>query len=300
MACENVISVVFDCDGTLCADTTAFLLRRYGQDVTAFWEDVGSMMKEGWDPTLAFTSKICDLVRRGSLRDLSNVRLGEIGAEIEFFPGVPEVFQELRDLIQGEKRFRTARVQLEFYVITGGLEELIKGSRLFRPTKCVDDIFGCTFEGEAGGLICRPKSLVTFTEKTKFLFAISKGITGESLRENPYPVNSVVPEEEKRVPFNRMIYVGDGPSDVPCFSVIRKAKPPGVVIGVWESRVKKYPYEIVKGQRETIGPFSADYRADRGGGQPSELRRSLEAYIKSIAFDLVAEMEKSIVPPPSF
>jgi len=301
MSRENVIAVIFDCDGTLCKDTTTFLLRRYGQDTAVFWKDVDSMAKAGWDPSLAYVTKICDMVRNGVLLDLNNKRLREIGAEISFFPGLPEAFRELKQFVHQDSRFRKARILLELYIITGGLEELIKGSKIYTPEKYVDDIFGCTFEEDSNGKFVRPKSVLTFTEKTKFLFAINKGIVGEVLRTDPYEVNKVVPQEERRVPFNRMIYVGDGPSDVPCFSIIKNARQPGVVVGVWESRREKYPFQIVKGQRHTIGPFTADYRTQIGPeGGPSDLRKNLEAQITTIGLEIVVEMEKRVIPAPEW
>ena len=54
------------------------------------------------------------------------------------------------------------------------------------------------------------KRAVTFTEKTKFVYAINKGISREELRRNPYQVNNAMESEHRRVPFENMVYVGDG------------------------------------------------------------------------------------------
>ncbi|MCQ2106262.1 MAG: hypothetical protein MJZ26_10775 [Fibrobacter sp.] len=55
------------------------------------------------------------------------------------------------------------------------------------------------------------------TSKTRYLFEINKG-------SNKYPetidVNSSIAREVRRVPFQNMVYIADGPSDVPAFSIL--------------------------------------------------------------------------------
>jgi hypothetical protein len=122
------------------------------------------------------------------------------------------------------------------------------------------------------------KSSVSFTEKTKFIYAINKGITGKRLRSNPYSVNDVISEEDRRIPFRNIIYVGDGPSDIPCFSMITASGGDG--IGVTEKIAKGY--ELAKGKRTTTGPYSPDYRTG------SDMRRALEAAILDKADGMVS------------
>jgi len=55
------------------------------------------------------------------------------------------------------------------------------------------------------------------TTKTRALFEINKGTN-----KNPaIDVNSRVAAEDRRIPFQNMIYIADGPSDVPSFSVVK-------------------------------------------------------------------------------
>ncbi|MCQ2089228.1 MAG: hypothetical protein MJY93_03155 [Fibrobacter sp.] len=55
------------------------------------------------------------------------------------------------------------------------------------------------------------------TSKTRYLFEINKG-------SNKYPetidVNSSIARASRRVPFENMVYIADGPSDVPAFSIL--------------------------------------------------------------------------------
>ena len=121
------------------------------------------------------------------------------------------------------------------------------------------------------------KRSVTFTEKTKFVYAINKGITGSELRRRPYRVNDAMKAEDRRVPFAHMVYIGDGPSDIPCFSMIRGLG--GKAIGVFaqEDTQLTRPYELAEGDRLTVGPYTADYRMD------SDLFKMLWRIVEGIA-----------------
>jgi hypothetical protein len=148
------------------------------------------------------------------------------------------------------------------------------------------DIYGCTFdEDPETQLICAPKAVVTFTEKTKFIFAINKGVTGTELRREPYRVNDVIKEDNRAIPFRNMIYVGDGPSDIPCFSLVQEygsngGARTGHAIGVYKRGVKR-GYELAQGKRITAGPYSCDYSLG------SDLRQFIETSVKEIAFEIV-------------
>ena len=109
-------------------------------------------------------------------------------------------------------------------------------------------------------------SYVTFTEKTKFIYAINKGITSK-IRENPFNVNTFVAENERRIPFENMIYLGDGPSDIPCFSMIKNNGGYSIGINVDSKWHKEFQLELRK--REIPG-FKADYRTG------SKLRNEIE------------------------
>jgi len=197
------------------------------------------------------------------------------------------LFRSLKSFVRERKEFREAHVQLEFYVITGGFEEIIRGTPIANQMK---DIFGCTVQEFAGRML--PKSIVTFTEKTKFLYAINKGITGTELRQTPYSVNDVIPKDQRRIPFSHMIYVGDGPTDIPCFSAIQQNG--GKTIGVLKyvkkggdlTIDKKRAWAIARGERATLGPFKPDYRTK------SDLYVNLEMQIERIGLEIYDEFKR--------
>jgi phosphoserine phosphatase len=268
LSLSNTIGIIFDFDDTLGEDTTnLFLKTKLGMktsEIRRFWnKEVDALIKEGWDPPLAYIDLIMQRLETKNLR-LRNRDLRELGRHARLFRGVPDLFQRLRAFVQKKSEFVEAHVGIEFYVISGGFEEIIRGTPIGKEMK---DIFGCTFEEKEGTL--RPKSIVTFTEKTKFLYAINKGISGLELRRNPYSVNDVIHKNQRRISFSNMIYVGDGPTDIPCFSAVLQNG--GKTIGVlkYSRKVTKEgelivdktkAWAIAKGERATVGPYLPEYR----------------------------------------
>jgi hypothetical protein len=122
---------------------------------------------------------------------------------------------------------------VEFYVISSGLEEIIRGTKYAKHFK---GIWGCGFS-ESNGQIAGIMNAISFTEKTKYIFAINKGIL--DVRTNPYSVNEFVKDADRRVPFENMIYIGDGFTDVPCFSLLGKLG--GDTFGVFDPRKADSP-----------------------------------------------------------
>lgn len=210
---QNTIAVIFDFDDTLTDETTTKLLEAHGIDSAEFWlTKRKAMVDEGWNPTLGYLKLILDHVGPGkALGTLSNAALREFGASLEFYPGLPDLFDDLQTIA---KEHRASNPTVEFYVISGGLEEIILGSKI---APYFTSIWGCRF-AEEDGVISHIKSAVTFTEKTKYIFEINKGLNFG--HPGPYAVNEFKNRDERRVPFKNMIYIGDGFTDVPCFSLV--------------------------------------------------------------------------------
>ena len=289
MSEQNTIAIICDCDGTLCPDTTELLVSRIGGRPHDFWHDVYEEVGEGWDPPIAYMTKLLKLARAKSI-DITSGLLKEVGGSIRFFPGVSDFVRRLQQRLDANAEFRAARIKIELSIISGGIEEIIKFSEIGQVAA---EIFGCSFSFDDKGVANGIKRAVTFTEKTKFVFAINKGISSDELRKKPYRVNDVLAPVERRVPFEHMIYVGDGPSDIPCFSMIKFLG--GSVVGVMppENRELRKPYELSQGERLTIGPYTADYT------EATDLDKMLGRYVHGIADRMLVSRAQRVKPAPS-
>lgn len=285
---EPVIAIIFDFDGTLAPDSTTYLLKESNIDADAFWKHITKMVEGGWDPPIASMTRILKLVGDGTL-DLTTNRMCELGGKLKLFWGLPEIFDCLQQMVRNNREFQDAGIKLEFYVISGGLEEIIRGSPI---AEHMTGIFGCTFEhDDETNQPVAIKSAISFTEKTRFLFGIHKGFSESELRTKPYLVNDAL--KEKRVPLDHMIYIGDGPSDIPCFSVVKNGR--GDTIGIRRKRkggeISK-GYEMARGKRMTQGPYKADYR------EGTEMRDAIEEAILDIGRDILRQRKERRIGSP--
>ena len=166
----KTIAIICDCDNTLAPDTTSSLLEDNGIDLDSFWKDISHQVEMGWDPPIAWMTEIARLIKEGSISQDTNAKLAEFGKSVTAFPGAKEFVPQINESLGKEND-----VTVEGYVVSCGLESLMKGMPL---SESFTDIFGCSFY-EKDGVIAGVKSCITFTEKTKFIFAINKGITSK-------------------------------------------------------------------------------------------------------------------------
>src|SRR5262249_31874256 len=178
---------------------------------------------------LAWLNLLIRLIGRGKpLGELTHAELRAFGASHarKLYPGVPGLIRDLKREVDKHKNIR-----IEFFIISGGLQEVIEAVPLvaehFRA------VYASQLGSDARGVPTEIKRCVTFTEKTRYLFEINKGLDPSKTKKNPYLVNEDVPEPNRKIPFKNTVYVGDGYTDIPCFSLIKKAgKQPGAPIGV--------------------------------------------------------------------
>jgi len=282
---EPVIAVLMDCDDTLCDDSTDFLLSQLGIDpAREFWPRVTPKITAGWDAPLAYSTELVKITQERKI-DFTKSTLGRIGSQLKFYKGVPRVFEELKKHVTELGKQLGIHLQIEFYVISSGFEELLLSSQV---APYANELFGCTFDYDESGRVLGSKSIVSFTEKTKFLFAINKGIMKDELRRNPASVNEAVDDKDRRVPFQQMIYLGDGPTDIPCFSTIMKLRGKG--IGIIKQNRPERGLPLWKGKRLTVGPYHPDY------GAGSDLRTMLEQVIDDIALGINQRSKLRLYP----
>jgi phosphoserine phosphatase len=222
---SNTIAFIFDFDDTLAPDSTSGFLHHFGVDVQAFWKkDVQELIEKDWDPIPAYLYQMIRLSNNS--KRITREALAEWAKQITYYPGVENIFDSLRQ----HAKAVDPTLKLEFYLISSGIAGILRHTSI---AKHFEDIWACDFDYDDEGQILFPKKVVSFTDKTRYIFHISKGIFGEKSRGRPFDVNQKVESRDLRVPLNQMIFVGDGYTDIPCFSLVRKGG--GIAIGVYDS-----------------------------------------------------------------
>ena len=229
---QDTIAVVFDFDETLAPDSTSSFLDSLGLDVKAFWsDDVQPLLDAGWDPVPAYLYMMIEKSNTsGAGMPITQAHLAAWGKRIQVYEGATRVFDRLKTTATS----CDASVSVEFYLVSSGIGEILRTTKV---AKHFTSIWGCDFQYGAGGAIVFPKNIVSFTDKTRYLFHVSKGLIGPDSRAKPFEVNKKIQSASLRVPFDQMIFVGDGYTDIPCFSLVRKQG--GVAIGVYDPEDRK-------------------------------------------------------------
>lgn len=288
---QDVIAIICDCDGTLCPDTSDRLVRELGIDSQGFWKNrVNALVEDGWDPPLAYLQQLLVEARESEVGALTLEGLNDVGAGVEFYPGALDFVPRLRALLAANADYADANVTIEWFIVSSGIEAVLMATPL---AAAANEIFGCAYAYDDEGKAVAVKRAVTFTEKTKFIYSINKGISGAELRRNPYRVNDAMEQADRRVPFRNMIYVGDGPSDIPCFSMIRYLGGKAVGVTPPDDSDFRRPYELAEGQRLTVGPYTANYE------EGSDLYRMMARLVTGIADSILEEREHSLRRAPS-
>jgi 2-hydroxy-3-keto-5-methylthiopentenyl-1-phosphate phosphatase len=208
-------ALVYDFDGTLAKGNCAEhgLMPALGlNEHSDFWPEVNRKNRErDGDEILTYLGELAKCARdEGKQDELKPESLQAYGKSIPLFPGVVGWFDAIN-------RFASDQgIALSHYIVSSGLEEMIRGTPVAKHFK---KIFGCRYHyDEATGHAKWPAVAIDYTTKTQYLFRINKGI--ENSWDN-VTINEYIEPGERPVPFDHMIYFGDGDTDIPAMKMVK-------------------------------------------------------------------------------
>lgn len=242
-----IVAFLYDFDKTLCTtDMQNYtFIPSLGMTPAEFWAEANGFGRQNRiDGILAYMYIMLREAERRN-RPFTRQDLVEKGRGVELFPGVESWFDRI-NAFGGSQG-----VQVEHYVISSGLREIIEGSSISGEFR---EIYASEFYYDGTGRPVWPKLAVNFTAKTQFVYRINKGVLDVS---DDKTLNDSMPDDSKRVPFPNMIYMGDGLSDVPCMKMMRAYG--GQAIAVYQSNNRTGVEELLARRRVDF-IFPADYR----------------------------------------
>ena len=242
-----IIALLYDYDKTLCTqDMQNYgFIPSLGMAPEDFWRLANAFgWREKMDGILAYMYTMIVQCREKGV-PFTRDTLRRHGRNIAFFPGVTDWFDRITRF--GE----SLQVDVEHYVISSGLREIIEGSAI---AGCFKEIYASEFYYDEAGRPAWPKLAINFTAKTQFVYRINKGVLDVS---DDRTLNASMPDDSKRIPFTNMIYLGDGLSDVPCMKMMRSYG--GQAIAVYQPVNRPGVEQLLRdGRVDYI--FPADYR----------------------------------------
>lgn len=243
------IAIMYDFDKTLTTkDMQEYtFIPNLGMSSEQFWEKSNRIAQEqGMDSILSYLKLMLDESKNRN-QPIKRADLVALGKNLEFFTGVLTWFSEVNAF--GE----SLGLQIDHYIISSGLKEIIEGSAIGSVFK---RIYACEYLYDEQDFAVWPKLSVNYTAKTQFLFRINKGVLDVS---DDRALNAYKAESERSVPFRNMIYIGDGLTDVPCMKLVKQNG--GKSIAVHAQGHKETCLKLMREQR--INFFAkADYSAD--------------------------------------
>jgi len=267
---HNVIALVYDFDGTLTPQPMQeyTVLPQIGiQKGKKFWKAVeNEALKTGGEEIVTYMRMMIEMANHKHYAVTPKI-LRSLAKNIRYYPGVKSFFERISEYVKKQSHID---VKLRHYVISAGLKEIIAGTSI---AKYFYRIFASEYYHDEYGKATFPKVIVNDTLKTQFIFRINKG--KEFLHEN---INLYMPIWARPIPFQNILYIGDGLTDVPCMTVIKKNG--GYAIAVYkpdDSKGLEICKELLRAERVDF-IAEADYRS----------RKKLDSLVKLLLDNIIA------------
>lgn len=234
------MAIAYDFDGTLCPGNMQEhqFIPKIGMKAKTFWDEVRAFAKlHQADPVLAYMNMML-LKAAENMVPVKRQDFQALGHGLKLFEGVEDWFGRIN-------AYGAAHgVAVEHYIISSGNEEIIAGTAI---ADRFTQIFASKFLFNSRGLAQWPALAINYTTKTQYLFRINKGV--RDITDNA-AVNEVVDQEDRPVPFQNMVFVGDGATDIPAFRLVKEQG--GLSVAVFA------PHQ--KGARKAASKYLTDSR----------------------------------------
>ena len=211
---KPTIAICYDFDGTLSPGN----MQEYGffdgltpSERRTFWTESKKLARDNQaDNILMYMKLMLDKAKEDKRLRTTRKAFKAYGKSIELYEGVESWFDRISNY--GSER----NMNIKHFIVSSGLQEMIEGTRI---SKYFERVFACSFFYDNNDAAIWPAQVVNFTTKTQCLFRINKGvrdITDDRL------INQYVAPEKRPIPFSRMIYIGDGETDIPCMKLVKE------------------------------------------------------------------------------
>ncbi len=203
------IAIAYDFDGTLAPGNMQerSFLPSLNIDKQDFWKEVKDMAEA--NDMNEILSYMHLMLRKATEKNqkITKKAFRDHGKDIVFFEGVKEYFDKIN------KYAKTKNIKVKHYVISSGLRDIIEGTGIYNK---FTNVFASSYKYDVNGVAEWPAVAIDYTNKTQFLFRINKGINNSWDNST---INKFVAEKDRPIPFSRMIYIGDGETDIPAMKM---------------------------------------------------------------------------------
>ncbi|MCQ2802311.1 MAG: haloacid dehalogenase-like hydrolase [Bacilli bacterium] len=272
---QQIVAIMYDFDKTL--STTDMqnysFIPALGMTPEEFWGETGKFSeKTGVERILSYMYMMILKCREKNIK-LTREFLRNCGKEILYHPGVETWFDRIN------KYGLEKNVIVEHYLVSSGTTEILEGCSIY---KYFTKVYGCEFLYE-NDVPVWPKLAINYTQKTQFFFRIAKGVTEVS---NDEGVNAKTDKQKLRIPYQNIVYLGDGMTDVACMTLVNKNN--GHSIGVYTDKNEASVKQIKDDKRVTY-IAKADYT------EGSKMDRIMKYIIDEVSTNAMNQERESLL-----
>lgn len=262
------VAIAYDFDGTLAPGNMPErdFIPALKLKPTQFWKKVKAHAKaHDMDEILAYMDLMLQEARAKQVK-INRQAFIDYGKSLTFFPGVEGWFKRIN--AYGGK----LGLDIKHYVISSGLREMVAGTKI---AKHFEFVFASGFRYDVHDVAEWPALAVNYTNKAQYLFRINKGIPNSWDNST---INKFMPHAERPVPFENMLYLGDGETDIPAMKMLTYQG--GRAIAVYPPNKKGAKENAIR-LVEKEDRADAAVRADYSEGKP--LDKAVKATLDEIA-----------------
>ncbi|MBP5353093.1 MAG: haloacid dehalogenase-like hydrolase [Alphaproteobacteria bacterium] len=245
------VALVYDFDETL--STTYMqdymLIPELGMKPNDFWKEANAWAQtNGVDQITGSMYYFKYLAEKKGIR-LTKEMLSACGQFIVFYKGVDTWFERII------RYGKYLGLDVEHYIISSGYEEIIEGCDIRRSIR---EVYGCAFVFDEQGLPIWPARVVNYSTKVQYLSKINKGLG----KFDDKAVNEYTPDDKRRIPYSRIIYFGDGMTDIPSMKMVKDHGGNAIAVYKPYSHHKEKAIKLLKDDRVNFA-LPADYRENK-------------------------------------
>lgn len=253
-ALHRRIALAFDFDETLAPNTTDNLFEHIGMDAAEVRsQQIEPLENDGWESRMADAHVLLS-ISDGPHGPITQSTFAEVGSKLELYPGVIDMF----DAVTDAAREVVDDIEVEFHLITAGFVHVP------RATSIADrftSIIGGHWAFDDDGRIVAPMDTVGHYDKVRHLMAIAKGLDSVAA-DQAGDVDSFRPEHEWHVPYEQMIFVGDGDSDLVGFDFMQSNGGNAIAVRQAESDQEWESLDHMREGRQVAALLKSDYSPD--------------------------------------
>ncbi len=244
---NTVVALVYDFDQTL--STTYMqdyvLIPELGMTPKAFWKVANQWSVDNCADQITGSMYYFMKTAKEKGVKLTKENFYYCGSLVKYYKGVETWFDRINEY--GKK----LGLKVEHYIISSGYEEILYGTSICKHFK---DVFGCSYAFGEDGTPVWPARVVNYSTKVQYISKINKGLG----KLDDKLVNEYMADNKRRIPFPRIVYFGDGMTDIPTMKLVKSRGGNAIAVYKPKSDQKQTAVKLLKDDRVNFA-LPADY-----------------------------------------